>query len=176
MTESNIKQCLFWIRCHPPQDEISDCEDLMSNLVQRIILWFLGIVALVANAAVVIWRFRTRLYTNPVSSTLILSLGCADFLMGIYLVIIASVDEHYRFYLTLLFIFDDNSIETQFRGRYIENSDIWKNSILCQFCGFLSTVSSEVSVATLVFITVDRFISISFPFSMKKYSMSLTYR
>ena len=84
-------------RCDPPQDEISDCEDLMSNLVQRIILWFLGVVALVANAAVVIWRFKTRLYANPVSSTLILSLGCADFLMGIYLIIIASVDEYYRY-------------------------------------------------------------------------------
>ncbi|CAG2104371.1 unnamed protein product [Medioppia subpectinata] len=83
-------------RCLPPQDEISDCEDLMSNLVQRVILWFLGVVALVANAAVIIWRFQTRLYSNPVSSTLILSLGCADFLMGIYLMIIASVDEFYR--------------------------------------------------------------------------------
>ncbi|XP_054166072.1 uncharacterized protein LOC128963584 [Oppia nitens] len=144
-------------RCLPPQDEISDCEDLMSNIVQRIILWFLGVVALLANASVIIWRFQTRLYSNPVSSTLILSLGCADFLMGIYLMIIASVDEFYR-------------------GRYIENSDIWKNSILCNICGFLSTVSSEVSVATLVFITVDRLICISFPFSLKKYTMSLTYR
>ena len=62
------------------------------------------------------------------------------------------------------------------RGRHIENSDVWKHSILCQFCGFLSTVSSEVSVATLVFITVDRLICISFPFSWRKYTMSLTYR
>ncbi|CAG2118763.1 unnamed protein product, partial [Medioppia subpectinata] len=129
LSTDNFKFCCLaanivpFERCLPPQDEISDCEDLMSNLVQRVILWFLGVVALVANAA-------TRLYSNPVSSTLILSLGCADFLMGIYLMIIASVDEFYR-------------------GRYIENSDVWKHSILCQFCGFLSTVSSEVSVATL---------------------------
>src|SRR5699024_11076440 len=86
-------------RCQPPQDEISDCEDLMSNTVQRLILWVLGIVAFfgrgvslcetdqpnqssqfhTGNLWVVVWRYRTRSHTNRVSSTLILSLGCSDF-------------------------------------------------------------------------------------------------
>lgn len=83
-------------RCFPPQDEISDCEDLMSNTVQRLILWVLGIIAFFGNIVVVVWRYRTRTHTNQVSSLLILSLGCSDFLMGIYLLIIASVDEYYR--------------------------------------------------------------------------------
>lgn len=83
-------------RCNPPPDEISDCEDLMSSLVQRYLVWLLAAFALMGNLFVIIWRIRTRLYINPVSSTLILSLGCADFLMGIYLIIIASVDVHYR--------------------------------------------------------------------------------
>lgn len=146
-------------RCYPQQDEISDCEDLMSNTVQRLILWVLGIVAFFGNMLVVIWRFRNRSSpdTNPVSSRLILSLGCSDFLMGIYLLIIASVDEFYR-------------------GRYIENSDYWKNSLLCQFCGFLSTLSSEMSVATLVFITIDRLIVISFNFSDYRFTLSFTYK
>ncbi len=82
-------------RCLPPQDEISDCEDLMSNAAQRSFLWVLGIVALLGNTSVIIWRYR-NIFVSPVSSTLILSLGCADFFMGVYLLIIASVDVHYR--------------------------------------------------------------------------------
>lgn len=144
-------------RCLPPQDEISDCEDLMSNTVQRLILWVLGFVAFFGNLLVVIWRFKTRNQTNRVSSTLILSLGCSDFLMGIYLLIIASVDEYYR-------------------GSYIEHSDYWKTSYLCTLCGFLSTISSEMSVATLVFITLDRLISISFSFSSYRFTLKFTKR
>ena len=144
-------------KCYPPQDEISDCQDLMSNTVQRLILWVLGIVAFFGNMVVVIWRFKTRNQTNRVSSILILSLGCSDFLMGIYLLIIASVDEYYR-------------------GSYIEHSDYWKNSALCKFCGFLSAISSEMSVATLVFITIDRLISISFTFSNYRFTLKFTKR
>jgi hypothetical protein len=144
-------------RCWPPPDEISDCEDLMSSPVQRSFLWILGTLALSCNAAVVIWRLKTRLYINPVSSTLIMSLGCADCLMGIYLLIIASVDVYYR-------------------GRYIEVSDVWRDSWLCKFCGFISTLSSEASVLTLVAITVDRLICICFPFSGFRFTMSFTYK
>lgn len=71
--------------------------------------------------------------------------------MGIYLLIIATVDQYYR-------------------GRYIEVSEIWRKSILCKFCGFLSTMSSEASVFTLVAITLDRMICIVFPFSKWKFS------
>ncbi|GBM83582.1 G-protein coupled receptor GRL101 [Araneus ventricosus] len=142
--------------CQPPPDEISSCEDLMSSPIQRSFLWVLGIIALVGNLFVIVWRCRTKDSTR-ISSTLILSLGCADFLMGVYLIIIASVDVYYR-------------------SIYIENSDKWKRSILCKICGFLSTVSSEVSVFTLVFITVDRLISLCFPLSQKRFSVNFTYK
>ncbi|KAF8781481.1 G-protein coupled receptor GRL101 like protein [Argiope bruennichi] len=142
--------------CQPPPDEISSCEDLMSSPIQRSFLWVLGIIALVGNFFVIVWRCKTKDSTR-ISSTLILSLGCADFLMGIYLIIIASVDVYYR-------------------SIYIENSDKWKRSILCKICGFLSTISSEVSVFTLVFITVDRLISLCFPLSQKRFSVKFTYK
>ncbi|CAN7979977.1 unnamed protein product, partial [Ixodes pacificus] len=142
--------------CLPPADEISSCEDLMSSPVQRSFLWVLGVVALLGNVFVIVWRLKTK-NSNPVSSTLILSLGCADFFMGIYLIVIASVDIYYR-------------------GRYIQNSDVWRNSALCKFCGFLSTLSSESSIFTLVLITADRLICISFPFSMARFGLQRTYQ
>ena len=163
-------------RCYPPKDEISDCQDLMSNTGQRLILWVLGIMAFFGNLIVVIWRFKTRNQTNRVSSTLILSLGCSDFLMGIYLLIIASVDEYYRQVVISFSLCCHCLCLFLFSGRYIENSDYWKHSSLCQLCGFLSTISSEMSVATLVFITLDRLISISFSFSNYKFTLKFTYR
>lgn len=83
-------------RCLPSPDEISDCEDLMSSPVQRAFLWILGGIALCCNVFVIIWRSRLRSSPNKVSCLLILSLGCADCLMGIYMLTIASVDVYYR--------------------------------------------------------------------------------
>ncbi|KFM82222.1 G-protein coupled receptor GRL101, partial [Stegodyphus mimosarum] len=142
--------------CHPAEDEISSCEDLMSSPVQRSFLWVLGIIGLMGNLFVIIWRLKTQ-DSSRISSTLILNLGCADFLMGIYLIIIASVDVYYR-------------------SIYIENSYKWKRSTLCKICGFLSTVSTEVSVCTLAFITLDRLICLCFPLSQKRFSLQFTYR
>ncbi|RWS13828.1 G-protein coupled receptor GRL101-like protein [Dinothrombium tinctorium] len=143
--------------CWPKSDGISDCEDLMSSPIQRTFLWIIGVIALLCNISVIIWRIHTRLRVNPVSSTLILSLGCSDFLMGIYLLLIALVDVYYR-------------------GRYMEVSDYWRNSTLCKICGVISTVSSEASVFTLVFIALDRLICICFPFSKYKFTLNFTYK
>ena len=147
--------------CLPLSDEISDCEDLMSSPLQRSFLWILGIIAFIFNLAVIFWRFKVfkkrSHFMNTVSSNLLLSLACADCLMGIYLLIIATVDQYYR-------------------GRYIEVSELWRKSILCKLCGFLSTMSSEASVFTLVAITTDRMICIVFPFSKWRFSTNTARR
>ena len=51
-------------------------------------------ISLGGNAFVVFWRLKTE-RTKP-SSFFVINLGCSDFLMGVYLLIIASVDTHYR--------------------------------------------------------------------------------
>ena len=85
-------------------------------------------------------------------SLLITNLAVGDLLMGMYLLIIAAVD-------------------LQYRGIYIVYDVFWRHSGLCMFAGFLSTFSSELSVLTLTVITIDRGISIIFPFKMKRMSM-----
>ena len=150
-------------KCLPLPDEISDCEDLLSSVPQRTCIWIAGGIACVGNLIVIIWRYRDRLgqkerEVEQINSTLLLSLACSDLLMGIYLIIIALVDSWYR-------------------GRYIENADKWRESPLCNLCGFLSTVSSSVSVMTLVFIAHNRFIEICRPFSMpNKFTLGYTHR
>ncbi|XP_070573185.1 uncharacterized protein [Ptychodera flava] len=134
--------------CTPPPDQFSSCEDLMENEVLRVCIWILGLLAFIGNLFVIVWRISQK-ESNRVHSFFILNLGVADFCMGVYLLIIASVDMYYR-------------------GRYIGYSDEWRHSELCQFAGFLSSLSSEVSVFTLTVITIDRFCCIVFPFKFRR--------
>lgn len=69
--------------------------------------------------------------------------------MGVYLFIIAYYD-------------------VSFRGEYIRHEESWRHSWQCNLSGSLSTLSSEASVFILTVITVDRYLSVSYPFSLKK--------
>ncbi|XP_076348207.1 G-protein coupled receptor GRL101-like [Tachypleus tridentatus] len=142
------------VECYPEPDEFSSCEDLMSNIVLRVCIWFLGVLALTGNMLVIVWRCVHRI-NNKVHSFLITNLAIGDMLMGIYLLIIAAVDFYYR-------------------GIYFIYASYWKHSLLCQFSGFLSTLSSELSVSTLTIITLDRFLCIIFPFRMRRLSTKQT--
>ena len=93
--------------------------------------------------------FRSAIIPDIIISNLAVS----DFLMGIYMLIIAGVDLFYQ-------------------GVFIEHSDAWRESILCQVAGFLATFSSEASVMFLGVLTIDRFINIIFPFSKLKLTKS----
>ncbi|XP_069184939.1 G-protein coupled receptor GRL101 isoform X2 [Procambarus clarkii] len=141
-------------KCLPVADEFSSCEDLMSNLVLRVCIWILGFIALLGNSFVIIWR---SVYSsgNKMHSFLIVNLGVGDFLMGVYLVIVAAVD-------------------LQYRGVYAAYELSWRTSSLCQLAGFISTFSSELSVFTLTVITVDRLIVIKFPFGVRRKEGSVT--
>ncbi|XP_037074744.1 G-protein coupled receptor GRL101-like [Pollicipes pollicipes] len=75
--------------------------------------------------------------------------------MGVYLLMIAVVDQYYR-------------------GRYSVHEQDWRSSSLCNLAGFVSTFSSELSVFTLTVITLDRFLVIIFPFHLDRLEMSRT--
>ena len=81
-------------KCLPAKDELSSCEDLMSNATLRTFLWLLGCTALLGNLFVFMWRSVQG--ENLVSGFLVKYLALADFLMGVYMVGIASVDVHYQ--------------------------------------------------------------------------------
>lgn len=115
----------------------------MANSTLGISIWILGSIALLGNSFVLIWRLKTK-SESKVHSLLLLNLAISDFIMGLYLVVIGSVDTYYR-------------------GRYFIFSEEWKRSSLCQFCGFLSTLSSEASVFILTIMTADRYVAISHP-------------
>ncbi|ESP01035.1 hypothetical protein LOTGIDRAFT_140100 [Lottia gigantea] len=135
-------------QCLPDPDEFSSCSDLMKNGTLRISMWILGIVALMGNLLVLLYRIlvddKDLAKSNGV---LVANLGFADFIMGIYMLMIATADVIYR-------------------GRYSWNDESWRNSMSCQIAGFLATFSTEASVMFLCLITIDRVIAIKFPFSV----------
>lgn len=135
--------------CYPKADEFSSCSDLMKNNTLRAFLWILGLMALLGNGFVLVWRTWNEFKKMNVPGFLVMNLAGADMLMGIYMICIAAID-------------------TQYRGVYVQYATAWKNSTFCSILGCISTISSEASVFILCVITADRLKNIVFPLSGKR--------
>ncbi|XP_072175791.1 relaxin receptor 1-like [Diadema setosum] len=129
---------------------------LLQNLPIEIFIWILGISALIGNSYVIVQRLRAKFSHNTakVQSVLILNLAISDFLMGIYLLILAIMD----------IVISDSYF---WEGRAEE----WRTSSICQAAGFISVISSETSVFLITIISLDRVISVLFPFSEHRLSV-----
>ena len=130
---------------------ISSCDELLKNSVLKYSIWVLGVLAFLGNLGVILWRVIGK-DKNKVNSFLLTHLAVSDFLMGVYMLLIAYKDRAWD-------------------GVYFKHDVSWRASDLCIFAGVISTISSEVSVFTLSLITFDRFICIVFPFKFRRMSM-----
>jgi hypothetical protein len=138
------------VNCEAPIDEFSSCDDLMKSKAFQICIWILGILAFAGNICVIIWRVYFSEEKN-VQTLLLMNLAISDFLMGVYLLIVAAKD-------------------LQWRGEYFKEDYGWRHSMLCKVTGVLSMLSSEVSVIMLTNITADRLIAIVFAMKLGKLS------
>ncbi|XP_038050981.1 CUB and sushi domain-containing protein 1-like [Patiria miniata] len=132
-----------------PQPPLFMCSELMPRMVLKVFMWILGISALVGNIYVMVWRCRERTEgreSRVVLSFLVFNLAVSDALMGLYMLIIACADAY-------------------FGKSYFTVSMEWRTSPMCQFAGFISIIGTEASVFFLTLISIDRFLSIVFPFS-----------
>ncbi|XP_038052304.1 relaxin receptor 2-like [Patiria miniata] len=132
-----------------PQPPLFMCSELMPKMVLKVFMWILGISALVGNIYVMVWRCRERTAgreSRVVQSFLVFNLAVSDALMGLYMLIIASADAY-------------------FGKSYFTMSMEWRTSPTCKFAGFISIIGTEASVFFLTLISIDRFLSIVFPFS-----------
>jgi hypothetical protein len=139
--------------CYPSPDQFSSCKDLLKWSALTAVVWILGILACLGNAFVIIWRLVKE--RSNVVNVLVLNLGLSDFLMGIYLLIIAVADTIYR-------------------DRYAYFESEWRGSGFCTAASILSTLSSEMSVYMLVVITADRVITILFTFTVQRLTLKKT--
>nr|KAG5700005.1 hypothetical protein BaRGS_001824 [Batillaria attramentaria] len=136
--------------CHAPMDDIASCDDLLRSNAYRGFLWVMASMAIVGNAG----SFAAWIVQKEAAKTgfqvFVTNLSVADFLMGVYLTIIGVADQVYR-------------------GIYLWNDSLWKGSVACKMAGFLSLLSSEVSAFFICLITLDRFLVLHFPFSVRHF-------
>ncbi|XP_041475590.1 G-protein coupled receptor GRL101-like [Lytechinus variegatus] len=130
---------------------LDSCSRLTHNDVLSVAVWLIGFGALFGNFVVIFVRYREERHgRNYVQRLFVTNLAFADFLMGVYMVTIASVDIFYGKW-------------------YFLSAPIWRESQLCRWAGFVALLSSESSVFLLALITVDRFICIIFPFGTVRF-------
>ncbi|XP_036280699.1 relaxin receptor 1 [Pipistrellus kuhlii] len=130
--------------CKPNTDGISSLENLLASIIQRVFVWVVSTVTFLGNIFVICMRPYIRSENKPHAMSII-SLCCADCLMGIYLFVIGAFD-------------------LKFRGEYNKHAQMWIESFHCQLTGSLAILSTEVSVLLLTFLTVEKYICIVYPF------------
>ncbi|XP_053378728.1 G-protein coupled receptor GRL101-like [Mercenaria mercenaria] len=83
--------------CFPTKDEFSSCEDLMRHSALQFLLWLFGVLALFGNCLSLIYRLKVdRKRLKLGYGIFVTNLAAADFLMGVYLLIIAIADAAFR--------------------------------------------------------------------------------
>uniref|UniRef100_A0A4W6FEB5 Relaxin family peptide receptor 1 n=1 Tax=Lates calcarifer TaxID=8187 RepID=A0A4W6FEB5_LATCA len=130
--------------CKPNTDGISSFEDLLANIVLRVFVWVVSATTCFGNIFVICMRSYIR-SENKLHAMCIISLCCADGLMGIYLFMIGAYD-------------------LKFRGEYNRHAQAWMDSSQCQVIGSLAMLSTEVSVLLLTYLTLEKYICIVYPF------------
>uniref|UniRef100_A0A8C4TDL1 Thyrotropin receptor n=1 Tax=Erpetoichthys calabaricus TaxID=27687 RepID=A0A8C4TDL1_ERPCA len=128
--------------CNPEPDEFNPCEDIMGYNFLRIVVWFVNLLAILGNVFVLLILLTSH-YKLTVPRFLMCNLAFADLCMGIYLLLIASVDLHTK-------------------SEYYNHAIDWQTGPGCNTAGFFTVFSSELSVYTLTVITLERWHAITF--------------
>lgn len=130
------------IKCTPEPDEFNPCEDVMGSHVLRVFSWFISIFAVIGNIFQLVILFYSR-QELTVYKLLMYNLGFSNLLMGIYLMVLCCVDGHTY-------------------GKYYNFAQSWQYSLGCKTMGFIALFATQLSVCTLLLITVERFLLIIF--------------
>ncbi|XP_032143613.1 thyrotropin receptor isoform X2 [Sapajus apella] len=128
--------------CTPKSDEFNPCEDIMGYSFLRIVVWFVSLLALLGNVFVLLILLTSH-YKLNVPRFLMCNLAFADFCMGMYLLLIASVDLYTH-------------------SEYYNHAIDWQTGPGCNTAGFFTVFASELSVYTLTVITLERWYAITF--------------
>ena len=147
--------------CDDNSDE-RDCKDnrkrlfsseseMIANPVLKTCFWIMAILVISGNLYVIISTFRHFKTANVLKSIkfqhlIIVNISIADFIMGIYLLIIAFYSAYYS-------------------GYYGQVDFEWRSSLRCSILGSLAVLSSQASCFSMVFLTSHRLFTIYKPFS-----------
>ncbi|XP_042357518.1 lutropin-choriogonadotropic hormone receptor [Plectropomus leopardus] len=127
--------------CTPEADAFNPCEDIAGFSFLRVAIWFINILAITGNLTVLLVFFTSRTKLT-VPRFLMCHLAFADLCIGIYLLMIATVD-------------------LRTHGHYSQHAIEWQTGPGCSAAGFLSVFGGELSVYTLCSITLERWHTIA---------------
>uniref|UniRef100_A0AAG5CPZ5 G-protein coupled receptors family 1 profile domain-containing protein n=1 Tax=Anopheles atroparvus TaxID=41427 RepID=A0AAG5CPZ5_ANOAO len=137
----NLTPMIFDVKCYPMPDALNPCEDVMGSHWLRGSVWLVVLLAVFGNVAVVVVLFSNR-SDLTVPKFLICNLAFADLCMGLYLLLIASIDAHSM-------------------GEYFNYAFDWQYGVGCKVAGFLTVFASHLSVFTLTIVTLERWFAIT---------------
>jgi len=128
------------IKCNPEPDAFNPCQDVMGTDVLRAFSWIISIFAILGNIFQLIILFYNK-EELTVYKLLMFKLGFSNLMMGLYLLVLCCVDA-----FTL--------------GQYYNYVQSWQYNGGCQAFGFIALFATQLSVCSLVLITVERFLLI----------------
>uniref|UniRef100_A0A8C0BEK9 Lutropin-choriogonadotropic hormone receptor n=1 Tax=Buteo japonicus TaxID=224669 RepID=A0A8C0BEK9_9AVES len=136
------------LTCTPEPDAFNPCEDILGYSFLRVLIWFINILAIAGNFTVLLVLITSH-YKLTVPRFLMCNLSFADFCMGLYLLLIASVDA-------------------QTSGQYYNHAIDWQTGSGCSAAGFFTVFASELSVYTLTVITIERWHTITYAMQLDR--------
>ena len=131
-----------------PRSPYLTCNRLLADRALVAMMWLIGVNAIGGNVFVLAWKQKHG-QKYKVQDLLLSNLAVSDFVMGIYMLIIACADLYFGIEFPMY-------------------SESWRSGIICRIAGGLSILSSEASVFFVTLISIDRFICVRFPFTTKK--------
>ncbi|XP_070697666.1 lutropin-choriogonadotropic hormone receptor [Pempheris klunzingeri] len=134
--------------CTPEADAFNPCEDIAGFSFLRVAIWFINVLAITGNLTVLLVSFTSR-NKLTVPRFLMCHLAFADLCIGIYLLMIATVD-------------------LRTHGHYSQHAIEWQTGPGCSAAGFLSVFGGELSVYTLSAITLERWHTITNALQMER--------
>lgn len=127
-------------------DSLSTCQHLLSHLSLQLYIWIVASLIFIGNLSAIYSHWKSSHNgLKQISHLLLLNLAIADFLMSIYLFIIAIANQYYRNHY----------------GTYAES---WLRSAACSLAFFFGSLSSFMSVMMMLLISVDLCLRVSDPF------------
>ena len=138
------KKCDGHIDCPDLSDECNEqcSKSILEGDLIKGLSWLIGILAVLANMVIIMKSIRTlkRCKTSValINRMLIIAIALGDFLVGCYLVTIATYDA------------------LVYRAGYCRSQLTWITSFECSLIGILSTIGSQISLFSMTGLSVVR--------------------
>lgn len=140
-------KCNGFVDCTDYSDECNEeCSVHMLQGNLEYFAWIQGSLAIFFNIVALVDSVRnllqSKVYLAAITWVLVIMISCSDFMMGIYLILIAYFDN-------------------RFSSRYCEKRYLWLSSPTCTALGVINTAASQLSLFSMTCLGITRLIGVS---------------